>query len=526
MKDAGLFARFRDPELVFRVVTFACLAAFAVFAVAVFGKLFLLVEYRSWATPLNVFNPLKILDPATLFDPTALSVARSRALSFLATGLFASMCGIRPSCHDVIHIAVLTAAGLFLALVLRRLLPRAPLLVWAGALLFFLFGEPMLEGLAWQATILDKLALFFTGLGLYVAARLDPERRDPVSLLVANAAGLAIVFCAYNAKEAAFSLMPAMVALLALRALDRAPAITLPAAGRALRAALTLFAAPAAYGVFHLAVVYVNRTFFNAAEAARVMGGDAVLNAYHFLLYLTNGIPFATALGLYPYAPRGEALAIVACCAVLALAAGAAIAARAPRRIALLWLWAAGSFTLALLIPLRTTAGQPFYLLVPSFYFAVLLAVTAVGLMQAFPAPRALAGVNALVAFVLIAHAAGFAWREPEYAYRVTMSANFTAVLGRVRAELARTPKPAAIKFLWPQDESRAYMFLAPRGDSALAQYLVPGGSSYADVAALDKVIDDAPYAGPPPHPAAAPGTITVVLGRALALDALVPPAR
>ncbi len=142
-----------------------CVAGFAIFAFANFGRLFLLIEYRQWASPLNVFNPIQILNPWTWFDARIFSMVFSRSIAILTAGVATVSGGYTPACHNFVQIGLIIASAVLLAATLRRLFPKAPTVLLAGAVVFILFSEGMLDALALQSTLLDKLALFFSSLG-------------------------------------------------------------------------------------------------------------------------------------------------------------------------------------------------------------------------------------------------------------------------------------------------------------------------------------------------------------------------
>ena len=167
------------------------------------------------------------------------------------------------------------------------------------------------------------------------------------------------------------------------------------------------------------------------------------------------------------------------------VAAGIA-AWRAPRQTGLMVLWAMISFAGALAIPLKTTGQSPFYLLVPLYYLAAVLAWTAAGLMEAWP--RAHIATMALVAALLVARVAGFARDTAPYLAFAELSRNFRQALTVVSAELV-SGLPQALTF-HAEGQPRAYMFLDWSGERALARYLAPPGATAEEIAALRRAID------------------------------------
>ncbi|HEV2740963.1 MAG TPA: hypothetical protein VGU66_20565 [Candidatus Elarobacter sp.] len=499
-----------DPQSVyFNVALGVCLGIFVIFALVYFGRLFLLIEYRQWAVP---------------GSQVPFNLVQSRTMGFWTAASIASVCGYVPECHNVVHIALLAAAGCFLALALRRLLP-APWFLPVAAVAFFLFTEPMLNALSWQATILDKLAVFFSALAIYLVARIDLRRADARTVAVTNLSTFLVVFAAYNSKEAAFSLVFSLIGLLTLRFVDADGAASPAVWARAARKALTYLAAPTLYGAYHLVVTFASRASASPADAAHNVGGSVLFNVYHYLVYMFNGEPIARALNKFPYIPPDDRTTFLVFCAIAVLAAGAVIVWRASRSVARWWVWAAISFALALMIPARTEATSAFYLLVPGFYLAILLYATVVAFLQAFPSRDAVRVTGALAALVLAIHLVDFLKLTPPYWHISRESANFVDALDDLRTQLARTPAPAHVAFSYPKTEA-GYLFVQPPGSRVLAEYILPRGTPNAAYQALDAAITDQTYDGAEPNPAPAAGTISIVLGDTLRLDKLVAPSR
>lgn len=513
-------------SLAFYAVVGFCLAAFAAFAFANFGDLFLLIEYRERSDPARYFNFLEIFDPRHIADARANSVANSRDFASVVSPAIGAVCGTWPACHNAAQILLLIGAAFFVAAALRKLFPDAPLVLLAGAVLFPLFSEVSLDALAWQSTINDKLSMFFTALAMYLVARIDPQRFDRRSAIVANAGVLLAVVAAYNSKEGTLTLVPSLLGLLAVRSLVLAPRLSRDAAVRAVRDSFTYLAAPALYALLHIVLVLRDRVFLEPVEYARVAGGSWTVNLYHAVLYVFTARPMAESLEKFPYMPQNEIDAFAAGCIVAVIVVIALVMRYATWRMRLYWAWAFLSFIAAMLIPLRTATLTPFYLLVPLVYLTVLCFLTALVFLQAFPERRASAAIQAAVIVVLASHMTAFFESVPPYRHVETMSKNFTAMLAQLRAQLERTPRPSHVEFYWPQDERKAYMFLVNSGARRLGEFVLPAGSSAADDLAFDAAIADQPYPpGKEPRPPTAPRTISVILGEDLRLVRIVPPA-
>lgn len=120
-----------------------------------FADLFPLIEYRQWIdNSVDWWPALQwFLDVALLHRSAP---GFSRATSLLVAAAFRDTCGVSIACHNGMHIAMILASAALLAATLRRWVDP---FITAGALVFFLFSVPVLDAVAWQATLLDKCAV-------------------------------------------------------------------------------------------------------------------------------------------------------------------------------------------------------------------------------------------------------------------------------------------------------------------------------------------------------------------------------
>ena len=433
----------------------APVAAAAAFYLWNFSDLFPLIEYRQWIedsdlhAALHFFYRVAILHGETGF---------SRTTSFVAVALFASACGHTIACHNVLHIALLLGAAVLLGLTLMRQSEhRHPALV-AAVLVFFLFSIPVLDAIAWQATILDKCAVLLAALFTwYVARPRLPRVLDQVVLL-------ALTILTVNAKEAPWVVLPSVMLLALVQRLEHAPSVA-----RALPAAtgwvLARFALALAYAVMHIGLVMA-KLFADSAELARVTSGPAIAN-------------------LMAYA--GFLLGAASICAAV-VGAGALAAWRASRRTRLMLLWAAVSFAAAFAMPLKTSTQEAFYLLVPLFYLAAGLFWIVVGIAEA-AGPRARVSLPVVVLVLVILCVGNFARSAPGAGLAFAqLSRNFQQALAAVRIEVARDP-PQSVTFR-ADGQPWAFKFFGSTGGSALAPYLAPPGATREEIAALRRAID------------------------------------
>jgi hypothetical protein len=460
------------PRWTSRALTAAPILAAAFYAWN-FADLFPLIEYRQW-----IDNSVDWWPTLQWFFDLALlhrwTPEYSRAASLLVVWAFRDACGLSIVCHNAMHIALLLASAALLAAILRRWVDP---FITAGALVFFLFSVPMLDAVAWQATILDKCALLCTALLIHhVARRAAFGWTDQIILVV-------LTVITVNAKEAAWVSVPSAALLAWIGCGD-------------LRRTLLRFALPSAYFAWQVGYTMAHRVLVApASELARVLSGDPLSNLSNFADDLL-----------------GAALPVLALALLAALLA--AWAHPANRR---LLLWAALSFAGAIAIPLRTTTREPFYLLVPMFYLTIMLALT---FAAAAARSIALRGAAALAGLCLLAvQARGYLRNYPLYAARIEMSRNFQAALAAVRAQLHER-RPALVTFRYPAGNHQAFRFLAPTGEHehALARYIAPPGTAEAEIKALRRIIRE--VEGDPATPSRT-GEMIVLLRRDLALERL-----
>ena len=496
---------------------------FLALALAFFGHLFLMNEYRQWSDGATAFNPLVIFAPSTLLNSSVPSVAFSRSFTFEIVAGISGTCGYNAVCHNAIHIGILTVSGFLLGLLLLRLFWGKPVVAIAGAVIFFFSAQPVLDALSWQATLLDKLALFFTACATYAVARLDLRRTDLLYVVAGNVGLLLLIFAAYNSKEASFGLMPSLWVLLAIRFWTSAsPPQTF---GGVVRRTTLLLGAPLIYAIFHVAVVLTDRVFLQAAETARVTGGHAEFNFYHYFLYFFNVQGPALALGAFPFAPENVLVSFAAYTGLLTAVIAFIVVKVGNKTVSLLWFWALGSFIMAFLLPLRTTGIPAFYLLVPLFYLSIVVCATSVVFLDAARGVIAKMSVQIVVAVLIVLHVLGLGATIGQYDHIIKMSDNFSSALAAARKIVSKQGAPTDILFLWPKSESLTYMFLGSSGSRSLAPYLLPAGSSRAELSSTDDSIQDAPYAGSPDE-LKSPTDVTIILGENLKLERIELPHR
>ncbi|MEL7059222.1 MAG: hypothetical protein AAGN46_04250 [Acidobacteriota bacterium] len=435
----------------------------AVVAVA-FGRAFLdlfpLVEFRDWlAWSLSAEDAWRMAREVVLRDRL---FSRNVSLGFVLW-----LGGVAGTSVPLVNVAVLlpivVAAALLFAL--ARLLGLSRLdgvvVAWVWA-----FSLPVLEAAAWQATIHDRFALVFALACLLVA--LGRPHGDDRQAPAWRTALLATVFLilAYNSKESAFFLAPALAAL-ALR----------PPRHR-LRRRLASLAPALLYAVFHN-LRYA--TFLgDPAEATwshHVLGGDREANALAALRFV---------LGLDASAP--SLLVTGAWLAILAAWGVGITRSRVASGPGDHLLWLGVAFVGAMVIPLAAVHAPPYYVYLPRALLA-LLVVTALRTALGRPVGEGGRARLATASVVGLLVAAGIAFllvAQPTVARTLRYSENFE----RLRPDLAGCVEPAAwenVELVFPQPFWKVYrFFLGP--ERPFYRWLLP--SAILEAVTWDAEVD------------------------------------
>lgn len=475
----------------------------AIFYVLNFADLFLLIEYRQWVGLQNTSlagNLSWFFENAILHSDWR-GASFPRSTSLVGVSMFSSVCGSNAGCHNLFHIGLLLAAAAFMGALLMQQTRGGHSALIATAVLFFLFSAPILDAVAWQATVLDKFSVFLSAAFIWYVARirvapgLGWRLADQAILLV-------MTIVTMNAKEAAWSIIPSLVLLAAVQHADTKSLIS--SIGRS----CARFGLSIVYMGIHVGLVMANRLLVHTGEAARVMSGSALDNLRVFAGYLFNRTP---------YSASGLVLVVLLLVSAVLLAAWIAPS----RQTRLLLLWAALSFIAAMAIPLRTAGQSPFYLVVPAYYLAILLFWIMAAMADSLTwRPAQIVG-TVVLSLAMAMNLAGFADGTASYFARTEMSRNFQRSLKEVATEFSRD-KSAAVTFYYPPTQTLAYMFLGETGPDShsLAQYIEAAGASQNEIRALEKKIHDAPL--PNDGPAVpAPNEIAVYLRSDLSLAEL-----
>jgi hypothetical protein len=444
-------------------------------------RMFLLIEYRHWTYDPQLAAFLDFFDPAKIMNSYAYTISGSRSFSLFAATVLGKTCEYNSSCHNAIHLLLVVCCAAAAALTVRSLTPRSG---WLPALVtatFFLLSIPVFDALQWQATLLDKLASLFSALALLVASRTTLDDRSVLHTIRHNVGLLLLVMIAYNAKEAAFFLLPAVLGLVFIRA-----SVAGLGTAASIRKTLQLTVAPTLYVAFHVSLVFINRVFLVPGEFQRVTGGNVGFNIEYYTRYLLNMMGAVTPLQL--------GLSVLA---ILVVGAATALKARRiPGAIGWLILWSIAGFAGSFVIPLRTSATAPFYLLVPLLYLSMLSGFIVGGWIASAATATGRSISVALGMALICLHVWNFRSNIPGFQLSEKLSTNFARTLDAVKQERERH-HPRRIIFVRPAELQRAYMFVSSPGDAgphALGQYLVSPSAPFSEVSAVDNSIVDVPF--------------------------------
>jgi hypothetical protein len=446
-RSADQHAPYRGP---LALVLAASIVAAVAFYLFVFVDLFILTEYRMWVEKANARGYVHSFIQYA-FSPTS-NFSRSTAL-WLAQ-LFGEFCGADIPCHNLIGLALPVSTALLLVPLIQVLAGRPTLLAPAGCLAY-LVSIPTLDALSWQATLLDKTAALLTA-GATLWWIVAVKRSHPAWLV--NLVGLLFAIAAYNAKEAAWSLLPSLALFAGLYYWRERAARDPGGMVTAALAAARLLVLPGLYVAYHVGTYLWQ--FRASSYAAHAFGGDRWRNLDRFAGYLLNldvRVHFLFAV-------------LTAAMVVLCVAAY-----RAPRtspeqtRLADHLAWCLASFLLALVIPSGTFFGEAFYLLVPAVSFYVYTALAGLWVLDRARGQPALA--RTALAGALAAQVGLFWLSAPPWLAVAERSRNVRALL----QTLASIEGPVTI--VYPAGHPTNYRFFEPAEARYLDSY-VPGGEA------------------------------------------------
>jgi hypothetical protein len=477
-----------------------------------FGSLFLLIEYRDFNDPANAVAIMSLF--------SVKSIQFSRTFGLFTDGSLAAAFGQKALLHNLFQICLLAGSALLLSGSLRRLLSRAPTLLVCAAMVFLLFGTPVMDSLTWQATILDKLCLFFSALGTFYIAGIDLRSIDLRKMASVNLVTFVITVCAYNSKESSFALVPSLLLLVVARKLGSIPSLAGLVEG--FRDGCKLLALPIFYAALHVVIVLQNILTADAGQRAHDMGASVNFTFYHFTAYFFNLVPILSDLHLWPYAPYPVLTAFILFGTVSVITIGWFIIRYCTPKIAALWCWALISFMMSFAISIRAAGIPAYYMLVPQFYLSICLFFTVAAALERLRRRTHVIALQATCAILGIAYLCGFIATSTSYLRTATLSDNFTAALKQVKGYLSTVQTPAqSITFLWLKDDDwNAYMFLGTASHHHLAPY-ISDSKSAAELDTMDNKITDAQYESMPrihPHK----NQIVVILGEHLRLDRII----
>jgi hypothetical protein len=468
-----------------------------VFYFAIFGNLFLLVEYRQQIQGNTVGSELYLwLKNVFFLDP--LNPPFGRYFSLLIATIITALAGLSAPAHNAVHLLFLTFPAAALVWVIGRGSLRASLagLLAAG---FYLFEVPIIDAASWQSTFLDETSVFLVALTITLAARLRLSVDERASIIAWNI-GLFVLFaCAYLTKEAPWPLAPTVTLILFLRQLPGALQSGRRPAAAVLRAGaqtLMLAGLPLLWATIYVLRMYgaIQRT----EDASRLMGGDVLGNIRNMGSYFVNGEVGNVPTLIIDY----SVMAVIV--AVGLLTAGPRVGMRAQAGyIATAFL----AFLLACAIPLRTMGVSPFYLLVAAFFLALTLGLSTGAILQALSNRRVAAAAAAGFALLLALQLPAF-WREGAVQREVAgYSPHFRETL-RVVGERIAENRPQSISLIYSDKAKRGYMFTEQIG---LAAFILPSNTPKPRIAALDRIISTQPRSLRV-DPAPKPGELLVLM--------------
>lgn len=432
----------RDPKE--QGLLLASMVPGAVFYLGLFVDLFPLIEFRDWiAWDISWGAVKRVLANMVLRNEGVFS----RHVSLLYVNAAANLCGANLPClNSLVMLPTILSAGL--GTMLARQCGLSRFVSWS-AVQFWFFSIPVFDAMTWQATIHDRLALMFALLALVVfhaVVRKDflgSKGASTIRILLANMAILVPTMLAYNSKESAWFLGPAL-ALLSFK-----------------HKRVFWIVGPAIYAVYHN-IRYLISFHQDQNWSQHVLEPWVSTNASYYL---------ATSFGIQvEHAFLGAGVLVVLIIALFVRDRqrkqddndAATLFGRIGVPL-LVWL-------VAFVIPMRTKYQAPYYLYAPQFLFSLLLA----SFLQSFAPQRQLWSVI-VPAVCLAVHLLNFGAHLPEqkHWYRIECSRNFTESFNAVRTALGPLPNNDTV-FVRPPAAYYADDFLCGDSLRSLLRLLYP----------------------------------------------------
>ncbi|HVW24357.1 MAG TPA: hypothetical protein VHC69_03260 [Polyangiaceae bacterium] len=417
------------------------------------GRLFPLVEYRSWLDYPSI-GLARLIRVMLVRDELF-----SRWLSLEFVKSMRGICGIDVECLDgVSYVPVGLACVLLYAFARQIGLARA---IASGVTILWALSAPVADAMSWQATSHDRLAALFAFAVLNVAYYQVGKPWSPKRVVGTNAALFALIVLAYNSKESAFFLGPALAVLPFARTQrwDR----------RTLFEASTPIVAPLAYAVFHN-VRYAQLLASDPVWQGHTGGGDPVYNAVTLAPFLVNQDDWSavTVVAFALLAIAVAALAIRYSSHVRSARAGgdpsASVAART-----VLWLWFA--FFVAASAALRTRFASTYYLMLPAALFYLAGARALVSVCRLLPEKLGWGGAALLGILCSAAWLTGFARTNTTLGAESAHSDEFLASFSTLRRYIP--PSHQGPVYLVTDDaRPDAYRFVGQRDQRDLYKYV------------------------------------------------------
>lgn len=409
------------------------------------------LAFYFWARVVHLFPQVEFIDwiafPAQRLLRTGMQEmvtfsagSFSRHVSLIYASALGRVCGVNVTCVNTMAFLPIFAGvpaiyGLARLSGLKAAAATAVVTVW-------LVSEPMFDVMAWQATLLDRLATFFAPAVLLLVALAVRHARPGIVPIATRAIGLSVLaLVAINTKEAAWILLP-MVAL--------APLLLARDLRQAKLAALTL-AAPVVVMTVHIVTVM------------RALDSDPVLREHVSSGSVADNLPILTRYAV----PGGLAMLIgltVVGLACVALAVRARRDAPVAFAIARTAIWMGVGAGASWIIPLRTQYPSPFYMFLPLVVAALALGLSLRAGMLALSGrgrPRLVRYGAVAAAVALTAWFAGSATldRWGHYGDWFRLEASFRGSLDRIAA-LRREHRQYQIEFYASPAMFSAYRFM------------------------------------------------------------------
>ena len=320
----------------------------------------------------------------------------------------------------------------------------------------WLFSLPVLDAVAWQATLLDKSLVFFAlvtlNVSLFFLNRLQSSTdRRLVFTLAANVAIFLPMAVAYNSKETSWVILPSLLLLsfVVLGSLDWRGWLRLS----------RVFVLPTSYAIYRMLTFFINGQ--GSSSNSLDFGGSPIHDFAVYIDYSANRLTSSPAVVILS--------AVLLLLTVITL--GARPKAKSEARRVLIWAILSTGGTVFLSI--FTLYPAAFLMIMPGVFFYVWVLAAGKGFIESLPLKQLEKRISAvsLATLGVLLLIPGLMASYPVYRNVLTQSNNFINALPLIRRYVPQRPH-ARIYLVLNSSAYGAYKFVGTTSDRSVAQFI------------------------------------------------------